>query len=84
MNAAHNAQHVAEIRNLVVHYETEEGVVEAVNNVSLTIDKGEILGLVGETGAGKTTIALSLMNLLPYPPSHIIQGEILQIGRAHV
>ena len=80
MNAAHNAQHVAEIRNLVVHYETEEGVVEAVNNVSLTIDKGEILGLVGETGAGKTTIALSLMNLLPYPPSHIIQGEILLNG----
>ncbi len=71
---------MAEIRDLVVHYETEDGIVEAVNNVSLTIHRGEILGLVGETGAGKTTIALSLMNLLPYPPSHIISGEILING----
>lgn len=71
---------VAEVKDLVIHYETQDGVVEAVNNVSLKIEKGEILGLVGETGAGKTTIALSLMNLLPYPPSHIIQGEILVDG----
>ncbi len=71
---------VVEIKDLVIHYETQEGVVEAVNDVSLSIQKGEILGLVGETGAGKTTIALSLMDLLPYPPSHIIQGEILVNG----
>ncbi|MFI3169685.1 MAG: ABC transporter ATP-binding protein [Faecalibacterium sp.] len=69
-----------DIRDLVIHYETQEGIVEAVNNVSLSLEKGEILGLVGETGAGKTTIALSVMNLLPYPPSHIIQGEILING----
>lgn len=71
---------LVEIRDLVVHYETQEGVVEAVNNVSFSIEKGEILGLVGETGAGKTTIALSLMNLLPYPPSRVVQGEILLHG----
>ncbi|MEG1925662.1 MAG: ABC transporter ATP-binding protein [Ruthenibacterium sp.] len=71
---------LVEIRDLVVHYETQEGVVEAVNNVSFSIEKGEILGLVGETGAGKTTIALSLMNLLPYPPSRVVQGEILLNG----
>lgn len=71
---------LVEIKDLVVHYETDDGVVEAVNNVSLTIDKGEVLGLVGETGAGKTTIALSIMNLLPKPPAHVIQGEVLLDG----
>jgi peptide/nickel transport system ATP-binding protein len=72
---------VMEIKNLVVHYETQAGVVEAVNNVSLTINQGETLGLVGETGAGKTTIALSMIGLLPVPPSHMIQGEILLDGQ---
>ena len=46
-----------EIKDLTVHYETADGVVEAVNNVSLNLEKGQVLGLVGETGAGKTTIA---------------------------
>ncbi len=67
---------ILDIRNLVVHYETQEGVVEAVNDLSMTIRRGETLGLVGETGAGKTTVALSTIGLLPMPPSHIIQGEI--------
>lgn len=67
---------VVNVKNLIVHYETHDGVVEAVNNVSFSINKGEVLGLVGETGAGKTTIALSLMNLLPVPPSHVIAGNI--------
>ena len=69
-----------EIEELVVHYETDDGVVEAVNNVSIQIEKGEVLGLVGETGAGKTTIALSIMNLLPHPPAHVIQGKVLLEG----
>lgn len=68
---------VIEVKDLIVHYETDEGVVEAVNNVSFSIQKGEILGLVGETGAGKTTIALSIMKLLPVPPSNVIGGQIL-------
>ncbi len=71
---------IVEVRDLVIHYETQDGVVEAVNNVSFSVKKGEILGLVGETGAGKTTIALSLLNLLPYPPSRIVNGEILING----
>lgn len=69
-----------EVKNLVVHYELEESVVEAVNDVSFTIQKGRVLGLVGETGAGKTTIALSLIGLLPVPPSRIHSGEILLNG----
>ena len=71
---------LVELKNLIVHYETDDGVVEAVNDVSLTIEKGEVLGLVGETGAGKTTIALSMMNLLPKPPAHVISGEIFLEG----
>ena len=71
---------VVEVKDLVVHYETQDGVVEAVNKVSFSIKKGEVLGLVGETGAGKTTIALSLLNLLPVPPSHIIQGQVTLNG----
>lgn len=71
---------VVDVRDLVVHYETKAGVVEAVNNVSLKIRKGETLGLVGETGAGKTTIALSMIGLLPVPPSHVVQGEVLMYG----
>ena len=74
-------QNIIDINNLTVHYETEEGIVEAVNNVSFSIKKGEVMGLIGETGAGKTTIALSIMNLLPYPPSHVINGEVLLNGR---
>ena len=67
---------IVNVRDLCVHYETQEGVVEAVNGVSFDIKKGECLGLVGETGAGKTTIALSLMGLLPHPPAHVIEGYI--------
>lgn len=72
---------VVEVKNLTVHYETDDGIVEAVNNVSFHIDKGEVLGLVGETGAGKTTIALSLMKLLPVPPSHVIDGTVQLDGQ---
>lgn len=67
---------VVEVNDLVVHYETHDGVIEAVNGVSFAIEKKDVLGLVGETGAGKTTIALSLMQLLPHPPAHIIKGSI--------
>lgn len=65
-----------EVNNLVVHYEMEEEVVEAVNNISFSVKKGEAFGIIGETGAGKTTVALSIMRLLPEPRGHIISGEI--------
>ena len=67
---------VAKVDDLVIHYETRDGVVEAVNGVSFTINKADTFGLVGETGAGKTTIALAMMGLLPYPPTHIIRGGV--------
>ena len=64
------------VKDLVVHYETHKEVVEAVNNVSFDIRHGETLGLVGETGAGKTTIAMALMRLLPKHTGKILQGSI--------
>jgi len=68
-------KNILEVKDLVVHYETDEGIVEAVNGVSFSLAKGESLGLVGETGAGKTTIALSIMGLLPKQAAHIIEGN---------
>lgn len=66
-----------DIRNLTIHYVTDDGTVCAVNGLNLTIEDGECLGLVGETGAGKTTTALGILNLVPNPPGKIISGEIL-------
>lgn len=70
-----------EVDDLVVHYEMHDGVVEAVNGVSFSIFERDAIGLVGETGAGKTSIALAIMKLLPVPPSHIIRGSIKMQGQ---
>ena len=59
---------VLDVKNLVVRYETEDGIVRAVNGLNLQIERGKAIGLVGETGAGKTTTALSLLRLIPEPP----------------
>lgn len=69
------------VKDLVIHYFTDEGVVQAVNGISFELAKGEILGLVGETGAGKTTTALGLMQLVPDPPGRIVSGEIIFNGQ---
>ena len=69
------------VKDLVIHYETEDEVVEAVNNISFDIKKGEVLGLVGETGAGKTTTALGILGLLPPKVGHVIQGSIEMEGK---
>ena len=74
------SDNLLEVKNLVVHYETDEEVVEAVNNISFSIRKGEIMGLVGETGAGKTTTALAVMGLLPDRVAHIVNGSVLWEG----
>ena len=69
-----------DVRDLVIEYVTDDGTVHAVNRVDLQIGRGEPLGLVGETGAGKTTIALSLLGLIPNPPGRVCQGEIIFEG----
>ncbi|KXZ40229.1 peptide/nickel transport system ATP-binding protein [Alkalithermobacter thermoalcaliphilus JW-YL-7 = DSM 7308] len=65
-----------DVKNLTIHYITEDGTVKAVNGVDIELKKGETLGLVGETGAGKTTTALGIMRLVPNPPGKILSGEI--------
>ncbi len=70
-----------EIKDLYVEYHTDEDVVYAVNGLNLSISKGETLGLVGETGAGKTTACLSILKLLPDKVGFITKGEILLNGK---
>jgi len=69
-----------EIKDLSIHYTSEDGVVRAVEDMSLSVAKGETLGLVGETGAGKTTTALGIMSLIATPPGKIVKGEIMFEG----
>ena len=69
-----------EIKNLHIHYNTMDGNVRAVNGVNISLDAGDTLGLVGETGAGKTTTALGILRLIPNPPGKIVEGEILFEG----
>lgn len=69
------------IKDLTIQYTTEDGVVKAVNGINLDLKEGETLGLVGETGAGKTTTALGMMRLIPNPPGKIVRGSIEFEGR---
>lgn len=71
---------VLDVQNLVVHYVLEDETVEAVNGVNITLKKGQTMGLVGETGAGKTSVALSILNLVPHPPGVIKSGAIAVCG----
>lgn len=75
------AEKTIEIKDLVVEYRTRSGVVQALNGLSLSIEKGKTLGLVGETGAGKTTAGLAVLGLIPSPPGVIVSGEILLNGK---
>jgi oligopeptide/dipeptide ABC transporter ATP-binding protein len=80
MHVAHNpirsAEPILEVSNLVVTFDGEDGVVRAVDDISLTIPDGLTLGLVGESGCGKSVTALSIMRLLPRPSGKILQGHI--------
>ncbi len=75
-----SAEKLLDIRDLVVQFETSDGIVHAINGLNLSLNRGETLGLVGETGAGKTTTALSVMGLVDSPPGKILQGEIIYDG----
>ena len=76
-------EHVAkllEIKELATHFYTAEGVVKAVDGVSYDLEEGETLGLVGESGCGKSVSALSVMRLIPWPPGKIVGGQVLFEG----
>ena len=76
-----NKELLLDIKDLVVHYVTDEGVVEAVNGIDIELEQGKTLGLVGETGSGKTTTALSILKLVPDPPGVIKDGSINLDGK---
>src|SRR5919106_3262508 len=70
-----------EIDNLKTHFFTREGVVQAVDGVSFQVEKGRTLGIVGESGCGKSVTALSIMGLIPKPPAKIVEGSVTFEGR---
>jgi peptide/nickel transport system ATP-binding protein len=70
-----------EIRGLKVHFATDDGMVRAVDGVDLSIARGETLGVVGESGCGKTVTAMSVLKLIAMPPGRIVEGQILWRGR---
>ena len=76
-----SSEKLLEIKNLTVHFESFDATVYAVENLNLSLRHGETLGLVGETGAGKTTTVKSVMRILPEPPAKIVSGEILFDGQ---
>ncbi|MCG3222191.1 MAG: ABC transporter ATP-binding protein, partial [Candidatus Heimdallarchaeota archaeon] len=67
---------ILEVKNLKTYFHTREGSVKAVDNVSFKLEKGEVLGLAGESGCGKTTTCLSIMRMIP-SPGEILEGELL-------
>src|SRR4026207_645915 len=74
------AAHLLEVKDLQTHFPTRSGLVRAVDGVSFHLDRGELLGLVGESGCGKSITALSIMRLIS-PPGKIVDGEILFEGK---
>jgi len=70
------ADRLLDVKNLKTYFFTDEGVVRAVDGVDLYINQGETLGVVGESGCGKSVTALSIMKLIPQPPGKIVEGEI--------
>src|ERR687890_79904 len=70
-----------EIRGLKTHFATDDGVVHAVDGVDLALGRGETLGVVGESGCGKTVTAMSVLKLIAMPPGRLVAGKILWQGR---
>lgn len=82
MPAENKSEQMLEIQNLSIQYISAGETVHAVNGVDMSIAHGRTLGLVGETGAGKTTTALSILNLVPQPQGKIMSGEIFVNGKS--
>ncbi|MFQ5520759.1 MAG: ABC transporter ATP-binding protein [Candidatus Methylomirabilia bacterium] len=76
------AERLLEVTNLKTYFFTDEGIVRAVDGADLAIHKGETLGVVGESGCGKSVTALSIMRLIPQPPGRIVEGQIRYDGKS--
>ena len=72
---------ILNISGLRTHFYTREGIIKAVDGVDLAVGRGEVLGLVGESGCGKSVTALSILRLVPSPPGRIVGGRIEFMGR---
>jgi oligopeptide transport system ATP-binding protein len=70
-----------EVKNLKTEFHTQDGVVHAVNGVNFNVSEGETLGIVGESGCGKSVTVLSVMRLIPVPPGKIVDGQVIFDGR---
>ncbi len=81
MSVAASYRHLLEVRDLETEFHTDFGVVRAVDGVDLHIDEGETVGLVGESGCGKSVAALSIVRLVPDPPGRIVNGQVLFEGQ---
>lgn len=77
----HNSRLLLEVKDLKTYFYTEDGVVRAVNGISYRLHEGEAMGLVGESGCGKSVSALSILRLIPSPPGKIVGGQVLFDGR---
>ncbi len=75
------AEALLTVKNLKTYFYTDEGVVKAVDGLTYTLHRGETLGIVGESGCGKSVHALSIMRLIPQPPGKIVEGEIVFEGK---
>lgn len=73
--------HLLSVKNLEVAFFTKDGKVSAVNSISYTVDEGDTLGIVGESGCGKSVGAMALLRLLPTPPAKIMGGEVVLQGQ---
>ena len=76
-----DAQPVLKVTDLTTQFDTQDGMVHAVNGVSFELADGEVLGVVGESGAGKSVTMMSLLRLIPMPPGEIVAGEAIFEGR---
>ncbi|MBC7709255.1 MAG: ABC transporter ATP-binding protein [Rhizobacter sp.] len=81
MSSTDTKQRLLDIRGLKTHFKTDDGWLHAVDGVDIAIDRGETVGVVGESGCGKSVTAMSVLKLLPMPPGRIVDGQILWQGR---
>ncbi|MEI7671401.1 MAG: ABC transporter ATP-binding protein, partial [Deltaproteobacteria bacterium] len=79
--AGDKAATILEVKDLSTHFFTPEGVVKAVDGVSYSVEMGETVAIVGESGCGKSVSALSIMRLIPDPPGRVVSGQIFFNGR---
>ena len=77
MAASNTAEVVLSVDNIVTRFNTAEGTVHAVNGVSFDVRAGELLGVVGESGCGKSVTMMSLVKLVPMPPAKIVEGSAM-------